>query len=258
MAADEAPAGISLSQEDRPLPDHRQTIVMVRSALIISCAYLILFSQAAPGPLGLLVIAAFLASNLVVGRLRPEMIGTQPFNVAIATLDTLFIALSMYCAGQMSVQLIVLFLGVLVLAIAGLSIGVIAGVTLGITGAYLLLLWVAGADLLMRSSMLLQVPFLLCAAMVYGWVTEAARMERAADGGGTHSDVRALATSLSAQLEVIARCQAALADGSHSAALAALDTIAAQNREMQARIVGTESPAAAGVSPAPSPARSAA
>lgn len=254
----EPSAGMPLSSTNAADAERRQTAVMVRSALIFSCAYLILFSNHATSmpALGLLVIAAFLASNLVVGRLRTEVIGTQPFNFAIATMDTVFIALSLYSSGQTSVQLIVLLLGVLVLAIAGLRFGVIAIGTLAITGTYLLMLWVGGgAGVLTRSSMLLQVPFLLCAAMVYGWVTEAARMQRSA---GAQSNNRSLAASLAAQLEAVTRCQKAIEDGSQSGALSALESIAAHNREMQAKVGDATLQAGAPVSAAPGTARTAA
>ncbi len=250
-----------LSPTSAPGAERRQTIVMVRSALIFACAYLILFSNHATSmpALGLLVIAAFLASNLVVGRLRTEVIGTQPFNFAIATMDTVFIALSLYSSGQTSVQLIVLLLGVLVLAIAGLRFGVIAIGTLAITGTYLLMLWVGGgAGVLTRSSMLLQVPFLLCAAMVYGWVTEAARMQRSAGASSAQSNTRSLAASLAAQLEAVTRCQKAIEDGSQSGALSALESIAAHNREMQAKVGNATLQAGAAVSAAPNTARTAA
>jgi hypothetical protein len=233
---------------------------MVRSALIVACAYLILFSEGSSGALGVgpLIIAIYLASNLVVGRLQPEIIGTQPFNVTIAIVDTILIAASLLLSGQASVELVLLFLGVLVVAIAGLRVGAIAGVTFGLTVAYLLMMWASGRGSLTRSSMLLQVPFLLCAAMVYGWVTEAARAGRPGKLGGAASVADALAADLAAQLDAINQCQAMLSQASESAALGALDAIAAQNRQMQAKLRGVEAAAATAVTAAPNLARTAA
>jgi len=230
--------------------DRRQTIVMVRSALAIACAYLILFSAGSSGAKGLgpLVIVVFLASNLVVGRLRPEIIGTQPFNVAISVADTVLIAASLYCAGQLSVELVVLFLGVLILAIAGLRLGVIAGVTLGMSIAYILMVWMAGRESATQSGMLLKVPFLLSAAMVYAWVTEASRNERAQQQ--PTADSASLAADLSIQLDLIRRCEAALLDSAPGPARGLLDEIAVLNRKMHAGVALPAPEPIAAVAPA--------
>jgi hypothetical protein len=246
MAAEEsnAPADASAGEFGG---DRRQTIVMVRSALAIACAYLILFSEGSSGAQGLgpLVIVVFLASNLVVGRLRPEVIGTQPFNVTIAVVDTVLIVLSLLCAGQLSVELVVLFLGILILAIAGLRLGIIAAATLGMSAVYMLIMWVTGNGPTIQAGTLLRLPFLLSAAMVYAWVTEAARHERSARERDTAAAVVAVTADLTLQLESITRCQGALLEGSLSAAKAALDEIAAQNTTMRATLAGgmpTEKP----------------
>ena len=75
----------------------RQTIVMVRWALLITCSYLILFSEDGSGAFGAgpLLIAVFLASNLVVGRLQSERLATREFKIGIAVLDTVLIASSL-------------------------------------------------------------------------------------------------------------------------------------------------------------------
>ena len=75
-----------------------------------------------------LLIAAYLGSNLVVGRAQQPY--SQGLKVGLAVLDSCFIAASLWVAGQLSVELLLLCLGVLVLAIAGLSVGTIATVTI--------------------------------------------------------------------------------------------------------------------------------
>jgi len=252
MAATESSATEAAVGPGQSALARRQTIVMVRTALAIACAYLILFSQGSSGATGMgpLVIVFFLASNLVVGRLRPELIGTQPFNVSIAVLDTVLIAASLYFAGQLSVELVVLFLGVLILAIAGLHLGAIASVTIGMSVVYILLVWMGGRESLTQSSMLLRVPFLLCAALVYGWVTEAARSERAAHEQDVAAGNSSVANDLGAQSEAIRRCEQAMADGAHGTACAALDEIAALNAKMQAKLAPPPAEPLAEVTPA--------
>ncbi len=237
------------SSKDQGQPDRRETIVMVRWALIIACAYLVLFSEGSAGGhgLGLLVIATFLTSNLAVGRLSPETIDTNRFSIGLALLDSVLIATSLYVAGQLVVELLVLCLGVLVLAIAGLRLGVVAAVTLAMTGVYLFIVWLPGGESLWRSSMLLRVPFLLCTALTYSWMTEPAPLPLAG----------ALTDSLSAQVEAIRRCHAALSESSLAAARAALDEIATKNQEMQAKVAGAQQ-SASPLPRSPSVARSAA
>jgi hypothetical protein len=213
----------------------RETIVMVRWVLIIACAYLILFSEGGAGAtnIGLLLIAAFLASNLLAGRLPQDYFATREFKVGIAAVDTVFITVSVYLAHQLSVEVLLLFLAVVVLAAAGLELAVIARLTLMLSLADVVLVWLTGSEPVWRTSMLLRVPFLLSAGLVYGALVEAGL------GGAPNSRrqplvaVDMLTTSLSAQREAIERCQAALSGNGSSVALSALTEVANQNLKMQ-------------------------
>jgi hypothetical protein len=216
----------------------RETIVMVRWVLIIACAYLILFSDGGAGATntGLVVIAAFLASNLLAGRLPQEYFATRSLKVGIAAVDTVFITVSVYLAHQFSVEVLMLLLAVVVLASAGLELAVIARLTLVLSVADVVLVWLTGSAPVWRTSMLLRVPFLLSVSLVYGALVEAGL-------GGSPNARRQplvaldmLATSLSAQREAIERCQAALSGNGSSAALSALSEVANQNLEMQTTI----------------------
>lgn len=218
---------------------HRDTIVMVRWALIITCAYLVLFSENSRGAAGLapLVIVAFLASNLIIGRLPARALTWPAFHISVATLDTVLIGLSLYCAGQLSPELVVLLLGVLVLAIAGIRLGVIAVLTVGLAAASLLMVSVNGSEPLRHSSMLLRVPFLLAAAVAYAWLAELGRHEPGAEARASEV-VSDLAHNLSLQFETIERCQAAAAQGLVSSTQGLLAEIAQANLQMRARVAG--------------------
>jgi len=229
MTAEGSAAGIQL----------RQTIVMVRWALLITCSYLILFSERGPGAFGAgpLVIVAFLASNLVVGRLPSERLANREFKIGIAVLDTVLITTTLYLAQQLSVEVLLLFLAVIVLAAAGLELGVIARITLLVSVADVALLWLTSTQSIWRSSMLLRVPFLLSAGLLYGALVEAGL------GGGPGQARRipvvaidVLTAVVAAQRQAIARCQAALSDRPSGAALDALNEIASQNQEINTTI----------------------
>ncbi|MGH7787468.1 MAG: hypothetical protein ACRERC_11415 [Candidatus Binatia bacterium] len=210
------------------------TILHVQWALAIACAYLVLFGRESGDPhaLGPLVVAGFLATNLVVGRLRPALAESALFGLALAAVDALLIVASLYLANQLSIELILLCLGILILAIAGLRIGPIALATLALTASYLAIVWFTGDATLWRSSVLLRVPLLFTAAIVYAWLVELGTRPRvdAIDEADEHAE---LLDDVAAQWEAIQRCQAALSAGATSAADAALCEVAAQNQALR-------------------------
>ena len=210
------------------------TIIQLQWALAIACAYLVLFSQ----PMivaAALVIVAFLVLNLVLGRLQPTVTNTTLFILGIALVDAILIAASLYVAGQLSPPLLMLCVGILVLAIGGLSIGAIAVATIVMTVAYLLLVWLAGSAPLWQSSVLLRVPLLFVAAISYAWLVEIGRRPPSA-----HEAFEAptgLESTLNVQLEAIKRCQAAVASGEANGIETALNDIATQNQAMHAKLI---------------------
>jgi hypothetical protein len=213
------------------------TILHVQWALAIACAYLVLFGHESGDPQGLgpLVVVGFLVTNLVVGRLRPELATTPWFGVAVAGIDALLITTSLYVAGQLSIELVLLCLGILILAIAGLRIGPIALATLGLTAVYLGIVWFTGDDTLWRSSVLLRVPLLFTAAIVYAWLVELGSRTAPDAAAAAPSHTPALDDEVALQWQAIERCQAALRAGSLAEANAALREVAAQNQAMRMR-----------------------
>jgi hypothetical protein len=211
-------------------------IVTVRWALILTCAYLMLMGRGGadevPAWLGPLLIAAYLASNLIVGRARQPY--SQGLKVGLAVLDSCFIAASLWVAGQLSVELLLLCLGVLVLAIAGLSVGTIATVTIGLSIASLGVGWVTGGSApLLQSSLLLRVPFLLGAAMVFALLVDRGRSDAPVDRDDLLESINA---HVGQQNDAIRRCNAALADGAVKSAHAAMEDVVFHNRQMAQKL----------------------
>ena len=229
-----SPGGISSSSVS-PKQRH-DTMVMVQWTLAIACAYLVLFSSGSPGEVGLgaLVIVAFLAANLVVGRLSPDVVSSAQGNLGVAALDTILIIASLYVASQLSVELIVLSLGILLLTVAGLRLGAIAAASAGLMVVYVLMVALfSGTESLERTSTLLRVAFLFTAAITYAWLVEVGRNAGADARTGAVDD---MAQQLSAQRDTIARCQRALSDGATDAAHSALRELAGQNQSMMAKV----------------------
>ncbi|MFN8644201.1 MAG: hypothetical protein U0802_22035 [Candidatus Binatia bacterium] len=209
-------------------------IVTVRWALILTCAYLMLLGRGAgeiPPWVGPLLIAVYLASNLVIGRAQQPY--TQGLKVGIAILDSCFVAASLWVAGQLSVELLLLCLGVLVLAIAGLSVGTIAAVTIGLSLASLAVGGLTGNASLLQSGVLLRVPFLLGAAMVFALLVDHRRTAGTIDSDDVMESLNAHVTQ---QNDAIRRCTAALADGATNSARAALEDVVFHNRQMASKL----------------------
>jgi hypothetical protein len=213
-----------------------RTIVTVRWALILTCAYLMLLGPETtlPSWLGPLLVALYLGSNLLVGRSSgPDL--SQAAKVGIALVDSFFIAASLLVAGQLSVELMLLCLGVLILAIAGLSLGVIASVTLGMAVASLVVGWATNSELILQSGVLLRVPFLLGAAMVFAQLV---RGNGSATAAGAVAEVtgEGFADHVAQQNDALRRCGAALSDGSVVHAREALQDAVFHNRQMAQRL----------------------
>ena len=221
------------------LERQRETIVMVRWALILTCAYLTLFGRGTTGPswLGPLLVAAFLASNVVVGRMARSYFGLQSFKIGVAVMDTCFIAASLWVAQQLSVELLLLCLGVLILAIAGLSLGVIAAVTIALSLASLIVAWLGGTQIVWQSSILLRVPLLLGAALVFALLVEGQGGRRAATSHTTTDDLLDnLASHVTKQHEAIRRYSAAMAENAAGSARDAMEDIVLHNRQMEQKL----------------------
>jgi hypothetical protein len=214
------------------------TILHVQWALALACAYLVLFGRESGDALGVgpLVVVGFLATNLVIGRLRPAVAEGPLFGLALAVVDALLIVASLYVAGQLSGELVLLCLGILILAIAGLRIGPIALATLALTGAYLGIVWLTGGGTLWRSSVLLRVPLLFTAAIVYAWLVEMGTPGPAAAERAEMHPAEVLRDDVAVQWEAIQRCQTALRAGAMSDAQVALRDVAAQNQAIRMRV----------------------
>jgi hypothetical protein len=211
------------------------TILHVQWALAIACSYLVLFGRESgdPNGFGPIVVAGFLAVNLVVGRLPLAIVQRPLFGGALAVIDTLLVVASLYVAGQLSVELMLLCVGILMMAIAGMHTGPIAVATLALTTVYLGVVWYTGGTTLWRSSVLLRVPLLFTASMVYAWLVELGS-RGATQRIGTIAHPNLLDT-LEAQRLAIERCGAALSAGVLHEAEAALKDVASHNEAMRRR-----------------------
>jgi hypothetical protein len=199
------------SIEDRPATLGRHpTILLVQWALALACIYMLLFSEGSRGVMGLggVVILAFLVTNFALGRLNLPQ--SRSLTIGIGLVDAVLIIASLQVAGQLSVELVLLCLGIVILSVAGLRLATIAGASLAMMFTYLVIVAWTGNESPWHAGTLLRLPFLFTAAVVYAWFVE---LGRAQSGSSP-----APATGVRArQLEAIRRCRSALQEGTSDA-----------------------------------------
>ena len=219
-------------------PDARYTTLLhIQWAFALSCAYLVLFNEQAEWTVsGALLIVALFSVSLILGRLGSNVLSKPGFIIALAIIDIALVTACLYVADQLSVQIVLLCIGVLVLSIAGLKIGTIALATLLMMGMYLLSVWLGGSESFFRSSVLLRVPLLFTSAFVFAWLVEAGSSSSRRMEQEVSEPLHELEDKLGAQLDSIEQCRNHLREGSSDGIESALEEIAKQNRVIQGRL----------------------
>ncbi|MFQ5846760.1 MAG: response regulator [Candidatus Methylomirabilales bacterium] len=158
-----------------------QALVLLRYTLIIAMAYLLLLEHGfASLPTGLiLLIVAALASNVVIAQLPARITDATAFNAGIILGDTLWITAALLYSGLFGTEFFYLYFFVLLLAAIGESLGLIAVGTIAVGTAYVFVLSATGASAsLWSSGLLIRVPFLLAAAVSFGYLVNRVRREQ--------------------------------------------------------------------------------
>jgi hypothetical protein len=121
-----------------PAESRQTTLLLVRWGLAAVCMYFLIEGDptSATWSLGLLIIAALAASNLALGRARPEVVEDIRLSIAIAVVDALLMAGAWYASGYESFTPVILSLCLLNLALVGVSLGEIATVVLAFVILY--------------------------------------------------------------------------------------------------------------------------
>ncbi len=217
--------------------DRYTTLLHIQWAFALSCAYLVLFNEQAEWSLaGALLIVALFALNLVLGRLGPSVLSKSGFVFFLAGIDIALVTACLFVADQLSIQIVLLCLGVLVLSIAGLRIGTIAVSTLVMMALYLLSVWLTSSESFLRSSVLLRVPLLFTSAFVFAWLVEAGSSSSQRMTSDIAAPSAEIEEKLNAQLAAIERCRSAASEGATDEIATALDEIGEQNRTIHARM----------------------
>ncbi len=154
----------------------KQTVVLLRWVLIIAFSYLLLLDAAATAvqPRLVLLIAAALTSNLVIGRMPDQWADRRLFDFGVVLFDAFWVTLGLTWAPNVSGDLFLLYFLVMFVAAMGESLPMIVGSAFVVSVVYgATLSFQPGQDFRLTTSALLRVPFLFVVALFYGYfVTE--------------------------------------------------------------------------------------
>jgi signal transduction histidine kinase len=126
-----------------------------------------------------LLIAAALASNVVIAQLPAHIANSMPFGVGIVVGDTLWITAALLSSGRFNAEFFYLYFFVLLLAAIGENLRLIAVGAVAVCVAYIYVLMASGGTWsLWDSPSLIRIPFLFTAAAFYGYLVERTREER--------------------------------------------------------------------------------
>ena len=192
------------------------TILLVQWALALACIYMVLFSEESGGVAswGSLAMVAFLVTNVMIGRVHVTPTNRRSFMAIVGFIDAVLIVACLQAAGQLSLELVLLCLGIVILAVAGLRLPTIAIASVLMTVAYLLIIGLTGDESPWRAGTLLRLPVLFIAAVVYAWFVEL--------GSASPTNAQGATSDLALQRAAIERCKQALGSGAVAAAENAL------------------------------------
>lgn len=139
--------------------NRRITVLVVRWSLVSVALGLMLTAEPplANWLLGFGAVATLAASNIALGRSRPESIEGIPVSVGIALLDALLLVTAWYASGHESFIAVIVGLGVLNLALAGVNLTELVAIALAAAIAYLVAVQIDEGGTFLESSPI-QVP----------------------------------------------------------------------------------------------------
>jgi signal transduction histidine kinase len=158
--------------------DKKRTVLLLRSVVIISISYLIVFGQAPTAPASLVYILALILTNVGL-TLTPRAQFHQPwFSAALLLGDTAMVLVGLYLTvGCFSQDFLIIYFFTIFLTTATSNLAQIAAGAALVSGLYGYWLWLTAAHTLGPGEWL-RLPFFFIVAVFYAFMTEEARTER--------------------------------------------------------------------------------
>jgi signal transduction histidine kinase len=175
-----------------------RAFLLLRYTLIVSTAYLIIVERQFErvSTQAMLLIAAALASNVLIAQLPRRITDSMRFAMVILVCDTVWITSALLIGGSFSAEFFYLYFFVLLLAAIGENLRLIALGACVVCAAYFFGHTATGGSWSMWATpTLIRIPFLFSTAIFYGYLVERTRREvKRAD------DAEALAAQLNRTL----------------------------------------------------------
>lgn len=169
--------------DSMPLPDRRSAVVWLRWLLTIALSYLMLFHT---GRLALswqasIVISFSMVVNVGTMLLRRNMYESTGFMRALILVDTLTVSGAMAITGFATSYLLLFYFLIMLMSTMPRQGGAAIGNILVMVGVYVWsLLQTHGTEILQRSDLLLQVPFLFISGVFYVILAQTRRADQLA------------------------------------------------------------------------------
>jgi signal transduction histidine kinase len=155
-----------------------QTILLLRWALIIATAYLVLFHRPLieTPPLVALFVALYLSSNVVVGVLLRRFRSTRFFLIVIVLFDTLAVSIALLLTQKVTSDFFLLYFVVMLIGTMteSLTSVIVAALLISLVHLYTVARFV-GFDELIRTGHLVRIPFLFVVGLFFGHLVQRAR-----------------------------------------------------------------------------------
>jgi signal transduction histidine kinase len=158
--------------------DKKRTVVLLRSVVVISTSYLILFGGSATSLASVGYILALILSNLLLALTPREWFHGPRFSAALLLGDTAVVLIGLYLTvGCFSQDFLIIYFFTIFLTTATEGVAQIAVGAAMISGLYGYWLWMTSAHALGASEWL-RLPFFFIVAVFYAYVTEETKQER--------------------------------------------------------------------------------
>lgn len=165
------------SREQRGI-DKKRTVMLLRSVVVVSTSYLILFGESGTNLASVGYILALIVSNVLLALTPREWFHEPRFSAAILLGDTAVVLVGLYLTvGCFSQDFLIIYFFTIFLTTATESVAQIAVGAAMISGIYGYWLWLTSGHAL-GSGEWLRLPFFFIVAVFYAYMTEETKQER--------------------------------------------------------------------------------
>jgi len=157
--------------------DRKRIVVMLRSVVIATCAYLVFSGSAEIAMAPLLYVAVFVASNVALAFAQPPLFYRPHFGPCLLLVDTAVILFGMSWSHGLSQDLLLAYFFTVFLITIGETVGQVAIGSALIAAVYGYWLWISGSASLVSEAWV-RLPFFFLVAVFYASLIDQLKRER--------------------------------------------------------------------------------